>query len=249
VIVAASTECFADLTLHDALSRLVDLEYTCVEISIHEDSHQLRPSQVAQDLDAAVAACRDTHRLTPVAYSLEITAPGEEYYQQFSACCKLMKATKVVAATVRAGELGTPFNTEVERLRRLVSIASLDGVLVGMKTEVGRLTQDPTTAANLCENVPGLGVTLDPSHYIFGPLSGANYQPLVKYVNHVQLRDTTKDKLQVRVGQGSVDYGRLITQLGMVGYNRALSVHITPMADVDHAVEMRKMRLLLESLL
>src|SRR6185295_20327454 len=103
---------------------------------------QLRPSQVAKDLDKAVAECRDTHRLTPVAYSVEITAPGEEYYQQFSACCKLMKSTKVVAVTVRSGELGTPFNTEVERLRRMVAMASLDGVQVGIKTEVGRLTQD-----------------------------------------------------------------------------------------------------------
>jgi sugar phosphate isomerase/epimerase len=249
VIVAASTECFADLNLHDAMSRLVDLEYTSVEITLHEDSNQLRPSQVAKDLEAAVASCRDTHRLTPIAYSVEITAPGEEYYQQFAACCKLMKSTKVVAVTVRSGELGTPFNTEVERLRRMVAMASLDGVQVGIKTEVGRLTQDPVTAANLCENVPGLGITLDPSHYIYGPFSNANYQPLLKYIYHTQLRDTTKDKLQVRVGQGSVDYGRLITQLGMVDYNRALSVHITPMPDVDHAVEMRKMRLLLESLL
>ena len=41
----------------------------------------------------------------------------------------------------------------------------------------------------------------------------------------------------------------LITQLSMVHYNRALSVHIPPMPEVDHVGELRKMRLLLESLL
>jgi hypothetical protein len=35
----------------------------------------------------------------------------------------------------------------------------------------------------------------------------------------------------------------------MVNYNRALCVDIREMPDVDHAAELRKMRLLLESLL
>jgi hypothetical protein len=41
----------------------------------------------------------------------------------------------------------------------------------------------------------------------------------------------------------------LITQLGKVGYDRALSVHMTPIEGFDHRAEMRKMRLLLDSLL
>ena len=43
-------------------------------------------------------------------------------------------------------------------------------------------------------------------------------------VQHVHLRDSTKQKLHVRVGQGEIDYGKLITQLSKVGYDRALSV-------------------------
>jgi hypothetical protein len=66
---------------------------------------------------------------------------------------------------------------------------------------------------------------------------------------HTHLRDTKKDKLQVRVGQGEVEYGKLITQLGMVGYQRALSVLMHPLEDTDQDGEMRKIRLLLESLL
>jgi sugar phosphate isomerase/epimerase len=71
----------------------------------------------------------------------------------------------------------------------------------------------------------------------------------MKYVQHVHLRDSTKVKLQVRVGQGQIDYGKLIGQLEKVGYDRALSVHMTPIEGHDHRAEMRKMRLLLESLL
>jgi sugar phosphate isomerase/epimerase len=71
----------------------------------------------------------------------------------------------------------------------------------------------------------------------------------MKYVQHVHLRDSTKTKLQVRVGQGEIDYGKLIQQLDKVGYDRALCVQMTPIEGFDHRAEMRKMRLLLDSLL
>lgn len=251
MIVAASTECFPDVPLDAALKRLVDLEYTRVEIGLGEKGNQLKPSQVRANLENAVHVCRDTQRLTPVAYAVDIDADVADYYDQFVACCKLAKATKVVTVTVPAAELGTPFNAEVERLRELVRIATLEGVLVGLKTQVGRVTQDPQTAVVLCHNVKGLGITLDPSHFIFGPHAGGSYEQLMKYVCHVQLRDTSKQQFQVRIGQGEIEYGRLITQLTKVNYNRALSVHIAdePGSGVDHAGEMRKLRLLLESLL
>jgi sugar phosphate isomerase/epimerase len=236
--------------LSEALSRLVDLEYTAVEIAIREPGPQLRPSQVAADLEKAVQVCRDTHRLTPCAYTVDIqTENDDEYYRQFTALCKLAKATKVVSITVPSSELGTPFNAEIERLRKLVSIATLDGVLVSIKTEIGRMSQDPATAVVLCDQVKGLGLTLDPSHYVCGPLGGANYQNCIKYVYHVQLRDSTKDELQVRVGQGEIDYGKLVSQLSLVHYQRALTAVIPPMPDVDQVGELRKLRLLLDSLL
>ncbi len=249
MFVAASSECFPDLSLSSVLQRLVDLEYSSVEIAVHERGKQLKPSDVFADVDKAVATCRQTQRLTIAAYSVDIDAEGDLYYQHFAACCKLAKATKVVAIVIPAAELGTPFNAEIERLRALSAIAMSEGVLVGVKTETGRITQDPDTAVVLCDNVKGLGITLDPSHYIYGPHKGGNYDQLMKYVYHVQLRDTTKDKLQVRVGQGEVEYGRLLSQLSKFNYNRGLSVHMTEMEGVDHAAEMRKMRLLLESLL
>jgi sugar phosphate isomerase/epimerase len=251
VFVAAGTGCFPQLSLDAALQRLVDLEYSRVEIDLRESGVQLKPSQVHANLDQAVHACRDTQRLTPVALAVDIEAEGQEYYAQFVSCCKLAKAIKVVAIAVRAGELGTPFNAEVERLRELVRIGTLEGVRVGLKTEAGRMTQDPDTAVVLCDNVKGLGITLDPSHYIYGPHAGGNYEQVLRHVVHVQLRDTSKKALQVRVGQGEVEYGRLITQLGKYKYNRAMSVDIVevPDSDIDHMAEMRKIRLLLESLL
>jgi sugar phosphate isomerase/epimerase len=247
--VAASTECFRDLPLRDAVDRIVDLEYSQIEIAIHESGNQIKPSQVAEDLTRAFEMVRDTHRASVVAYSVEIEATDEEHYKQFAACCRLAKASKVVTLTVPSAELGTPFNQEVEHLQRLVTMAESEGVRVGIRSQVGRLSEDPDTVKVLCDNVPGLGLTLDPSHYICTPLGPRNYDRLMKYVYHVHLRDTTPTELQVRIGQGEIEYGRLVNMLRQVNYGLALSVHLSELPGVDHFVEMRKMRLLLESLL
>jgi sugar phosphate isomerase/epimerase len=150
---------------------------------------------------------------------------------------------------VESSELGTPFNGEIERLRRMVAIATGLGIVVGVKTAAGRMTQDAETTASLCRNVPGLGVTLDPSHFLYGHKKMASWEPILKYVCHVHLRDTKPDAFQVRIGQGGIEYGKIVTQLQRVGYKRALCAHMPPLENVDQVAELRKMRLLLESLL
>jgi len=255
LFVCASIECFEADSKEEAPSKLVDLEFSSVELPIHEEGLSwIRPSDVLADLDGAVDRCRDTKRLAIAALSVEQTVEGqplqgELYYEQFAACCKLAKALKVVPMIVPAAELGTPFNEEIERLRELVKIASLEGCLVALKTQIGCMTEDPDTATVLCDNVKGLGLCLDPTHYITGPRQGRDFSKVMPYVLHTHLRDSTKDDMHVRVGQGEVDYGKLISQLEQENYKRALSVHVPPIEGFDHRAELRKIRLLLDSLL
>jgi sugar phosphate isomerase/epimerase len=77
-----------------------------------------------------------------------------------------------------------------------------------------------------------------------------NYEKLMGYVHNVYLRDSTPEQLQVRVGQGIIEYGKLINLLKKAKYDRALCVDIQPVpdSDIDHDGELRKLRLLLESL-
>ncbi len=248
MFVCVSTESLPDMPLANAMERLAELEFTAVELDVRADGGHLDPAAVAADPEAAIAACSDLQRLRPVAVSF--AAPETpEMYDHFSACCKLAKSLGVVTMVVESSELGTPFNGEIERLRKLVAIASGLGSVVGVKTSAGRMTQDAETTASLCRNVPGLGVTLDPSHFIYGHKKPASWESILKYVCHVHLRDTKPDTFQVRIGQGDVEYGKLVAQLERVGYKRALCAHLPPMEGVDQVAELRKMRLLLESLL
>ncbi len=255
MFVCASVECFLPADKEEAPSKLVDLEFSAVELPIHEEGISwIRPSEVLAGLEPAIDRCGDVKRLAVAALSVEQTVDGrplqgEPYYEQFAACCKLAKALKVVPLVVPAAELGTPFNEEIERLRELVKIASLEGCLVALKTEIGCMTEDPDTATVLCDNVKGLGLCLDPTHYITGPRQGRDFSKVMPYVYHTHLRDSTKTEMHVRIGQGEIDYGKLISQLEAEKYNRALSVQVPPIEGLDHRAEMRKIRLLLESLL
>ncbi|WP_425615855.1 sugar phosphate isomerase/epimerase family protein [Anatilimnocola sp. NA78] len=249
MFVSATTDCFPDLSLPAALDRLTGLEYTAVELAMFEDREQFKPSYIAANLEKAIDQCRNTQRLDIVAFDLRITATGEAHYEQFLAICRMAKTVKVVTLTVPSAEVGTPFNEEVDHLRKLVDIATMQGVRVGIKSQIGRLSEDMDTVTVLCDNVKGLGLTLDPSVYIYGNAQGKAIDKLMKYTFHTQLRDTNKKAFQVRVGQGDVEYGKLISQLQKVKYNHGLSVNISDVEGVDHAGELRKIRLLLESLL
>lgn len=251
MFVTASTECFPDLGPDAVLEQMIDLGFTSVELGLHETApgSWMKPSNVLADLEAAVHRCGSTKRMDIAALSIQIDAEGDAYLDQFGAICKLAKAMKVVTLVVPSSPLGTPFNEEIEKLKKLVALAALEGALVAVKTEIDCMTQDLDTAVVFCQHVKGLGVALDPSCYTTGPHQGKPIDKLLPYVQHVHLRDSTKDEYQVRVGQGELDYGKLVTQLGRSKYRRALAVNMTPIEGLEHPPEVRKLRLLLDSLL
>lgn len=248
MFVAASLECFPDLSLSDAVQKVLDLEYSAIELDLHEDGH-IPPSKIHENLEWGLNECQDVKRLEVVGYSVDIKAEGEAYFEQFESICKIAKATKVVTLSVPSSPLGTPFNEEVERLKRLAEIADTKGVRVAVKGQLGCLTEDPDTVKVICEHIEGLGLLLDPSQYLCGPYANRDIEPLLKYAFQVHLRDSTAEKLQVRIGQGVIDFGKIINQLRKVGYNRSLCAHFHPVDEVDHMSEMRTFRLLIESLL
>lgn len=248
--VAASTLCYASKSLEGALKSLTDLEFSKVEIALGESGNHLKPSEIAARFDACLHRIRDASPLMPVAFNVLLDDADPEAEEQFHAACRLAKQASVTSVTIHASRVGTPFNTEIERLRRLQAIAAGEGILLSIATHADRLTQDPDTAVELCQAVPGLGLTLDPSHYIYGPHQGAGFDQVFPHVYHVHLRDTRRDRFQTRVGQGEIEYGRLVTQLARYDYRRALSVELLelPEDDFDREAELRKLRLLLESL-
>ena len=253
MFVACSTLCFARYPLDRALRLIGELEFSKLDVAIHERGPHLRPSEVADDVAMASQRIRIGPSLSPAAFSVEIEADTpDEFQRQFQAVCRLARQSAVSLLTIPAASSGSGLDDEVKRLTGLVQLAQTEGMVLTVPTRIGTLTELPTTAQELCERVPGLGLTLDPSHYLAGPGQGAAYDDLFPYVRHVHLRDTGRGpgQFQVRVGQGEIEYGRIVAQLMRCGYDRLLTVAINDIPDSPFAMdaEVRKLKYLLESL-
>jgi sugar phosphate isomerase/epimerase len=255
VFVACSTLCFSREPLETALRHIAELEFDKFELTIAESGAHLRPSEVSENPDAAVHRLRHGPSLTPAGLGLdfgpEAGSEGPVLRKRFEAMCRLAKPLTVAVLAIPAAPLGTPVDDEVKRLTTLTGIAMREGLVLTVETHGQTLTADPATAIELCKAVPGLGLTLDPSHYIQG--GHKDFDAVYPYVQNIRLRDTGKGpgEFQVRVGQGEIEYGRVVNLLERNGYDRALTVAILDSLDspFDVEVEVRKLKLLLESLL
>ncbi len=251
--VACSTACFTRYPLERALRTIAELEFNKVEVFIDERGPHLRPSEIVADLTAAVQRIRIGPSLSPAAFSAEIQAHDEaDYHRQLRAICHLARLSHIALVTVPAAPAGTELDQEIRRLKALVHVAEAEGVVLSVVTRMGTLTEMPDVAAELCRQVSGLGLTLDPSHFLAGPNQGKSFEQVYPYVCHVHLRDSgrTPDQFQVRVGQGDVEYGRIIAQLARHHYRRLLTVEIFDIPEAPYSMEqeVRKLKYLLESL-
>lgn len=256
MFVACSTLCFAREPLEKALRQIAELEFDKFELAVLEDGPHLRPSEVGDDPDAALQRLRRAPSLTPSALHIDfgpVDWNDPAIRRRFEGHCRFAKALGVAVMTMPAAPSGTPLDQEIKRLSSLAATAMLDGLVLALLTAGDTLAGDPQIALQLCQLVPGLGLTLDPSHWLQGPHKESDFDVLYPHVQNVHLRDTGKNpgEFQVRVGQGQIEYARIVAQLQRHGYNRALTIAIIDHPDnpFDREVEVRKLKLLIETLL
>ena len=203
MFVACSTLCFGKYPLERALHIIGELEFSKVDVAMHEQGIHLRPSEVAADVTRAAQRIRIGSSLSPSAFSVEIEAPSaDEYQRQLRAVCRLARLATVPVLSVPAASSGSGIDAEAERLTALVRLAEAEGVLLTVDTRTGTLTEAPATAVELCQRVAGLGLTLDPSHYIAGPNQGKSFDAVFPFVRHVRLRDSGAGPTSSRCASG-----------------------------------------------
>ncbi len=247
MFVCASSRSLHEYDLAEACHRLEDLGFNAIELWIDSRGPQVDPAAVAADVDGFIAGFRDQTRLLPVAFRLTEEVSAEV----FQGLCRAAKALRVSQITVAASAKGTPFNEEIDRLGSMVRAARKEGVKVSCKSDFGTLTEDPHTAVELCETIKGLGVSYDPSYYMRGSNAEQILELVTPYAFHVYLRDSNSAEVQVPVGLGEVDYARILVQLERNNYDRALCADLVPDHSTikDRSLELRKLLMLLESLL
>ncbi len=256
MFVSCSTLCFAREPLEAALRQIAELEFDKFELALVEDGQHLKPSEIGDNPEAALQRLRRGPSLIPSALHLDLGPvdwADPAIRKRFDGLCRLAKSLSVAVLTMDAAPAGTPMADEVKRLSQLSGTAMREGLVVALLTHSETLTGDPKAAVELCEALPGLGLTLDPSHFLQSAHPNTDFDALFPYVHNIHLRDTGQapGEFQVRVGQGQVDYARIVNMLQRHGYKRALTVAIIDRIEnpFNREVEVRKLKLLLETLI
>lgn len=250
--VACSTLCFCRLSLDDALRTIREMQFAKADLAIHAAGPHLTPEQIIADWTKVTQRLKAGNLpLAAIHLDLGDVAPTVAR-DQLRAVARLARVSATPLLTVPAAPVGSDFDAEVTRLRDWVKITEAEGVMLTVETHLATITADPLGAAELCRRVPGLGLTLDPSHYHASPHGAVDYDALFPHICHVRLRDTghTPEEFQTRVGQGDIEYGRIIAHLERCQYDRSLTVDVRDVPDSPFPVEpeVRKLKYLLESL-
>jgi sugar phosphate isomerase/epimerase len=249
VHVACSSLCFASHTLSDAFRIIREMHFSKVDLAIHPEGPHLTPADVAADV-GKIATQLKSSNLAFAALHAGACEREDPKPPHFRAICRLARLLAVPTVTV----VPTDSNLEetVDRIKPLAKAAACEGVELAVETNPRGITANPSTALELCRRVPGIGLTLDPSYFLTEGTE-AKIDELYPFIGHVRLRDSGRkpEEFQVRVGQGEIDYGRIIAMLEREGYDRALSVDIRDIPDSPFPIdaEVRKLKYLLESLI
>ena len=183
MFVACSTLCFAREPLEKALRQILELEFDKFELAIVEDGQHLRPSEVGEDPEAALQRLRSGPSLTPSSLHLDfgpVDWSDPVHRRRFENLCRFAKLLGVAVITMHAEPLGTPIDQELKRLSSLSAHAMRSGLVLAMLTHSDTLTGDPQVALQLCKSIPGLGLTLDPSHFLQGSTRRPTSTPSIR---------------------------------------------------------------------
>jgi sugar phosphate isomerase/epimerase len=90
-----------------------------------------------------------------------------------------------------------------------VKRATKHGIVFGVEAHIGSIVSDPETAGRLVEQVPGLTLTLDYTHFTRLGLPDAAVEPLVELSSHLHVRGARNGRLQESFANNVIDYERV----------------------------------------
>ena len=107
----------------------------------------------------------------------------------------------------------------VEELTWRVAVAKSAGLRLGVEPHVGSLIDTPERALDLVRRVPGLGFTLDYSHFTRAGISDDRIEPLTKFATHLHARTARRGRLQAPLKQNTIDYPRVVKALAQAKFS------------------------------
>jgi sugar phosphate isomerase/epimerase len=250
--IAFSTLCYSSRALEEALEAAARFGLPDVDLGMLEGWVHLNPSRVAADPEGCVS---EVERLCQasgtriVALNVALgRAPSdaqgsEQRLAETAALGSFAQRLGARVLTIQPGPLPEPermaqtLQLAAENLRAMVDILKEWSVLLLIEPHAGGLCQEPEHAISLVNEVPGLGITYDPSHFACCDIPFDRTESLFPEVGHIHLRDAASGTLQVPWQEGTVDFEWVIRRLEEIAYDGIISIEYVGTEDDPGNVE------------
>jgi sugar phosphate isomerase/epimerase len=114
------------------------------------------------------------------------------------------------------------FASAATALRDFVATGS--GLQVRIEAHVDSVADTPQRTLQLLEQVPGLTLTLDYSHFVVAGFAEDEIEQLTPFASHMHIRQARPGELAVEVARGTIDVRRLVKRLLAAGYDGAIAI-------------------------
>lgn len=229
------------LLTHDQSLKLISLlGFEGVDIGLFEERSHLWPSREFANVEKSSEALRrqlDGLGLKPADVFLQ-TAPdfrpfainhpdaaprakARDWFSKtldYAAGCGCHHVTALPGVHFESESYETSFGRAVSELAWRVEQSRQRGIVFGTEAHVGSLVPDPKSAARLVNEVPGLTLTLDYTHFTRSGLPDSDVEPLLKHASHFHVRGARSGRLQAPFKDNTIDYRRVFEQMRATNY-------------------------------
>jgi sugar phosphate isomerase/epimerase len=158
----------------------------------------------------------------------------EQRRREFSAAVRVAGELGIRGLTVLPGvtwaeDPAASWAVCVEELSWRVEKATALGVEVRIEPHAGSIVPVPELTARFCDDVPGLRLTLDLSHFELQSVTLDRMLTLVPLAGHLHVRAAKPGAIQVRWRDNETDFAALLAALRAAGYGGAYCVEYVPM--------------------
>jgi sugar phosphate isomerase/epimerase len=111
------------------------------------------------------------------------------------------------------------FARSAEELAWRAETARAAGVRFSVEAHLGSVAQSPAEAKRLCEETPGLELTLDYSHFVYQGYPQSEIELLVGHARHFHARGAAERRMQAPLKESVIDWERLTEVAQGAGYD------------------------------
>jgi sugar phosphate isomerase/epimerase len=112
----------------------------------------------------------------------------------------------------------------LDAFREFHEIGKQAGVGLMFESHVGSAFETPTATKRIAQEVPGVGIALDYTHFVCQGYTVTDIEPLIPYSTHVHMRQAKPGLLQTKLEDGTIHFPMMLEKLRQSGFDGYLSV-------------------------